>query len=154
MLGEQKLYHQYDGPGDGEVVQQLVIPECKKTEVPKDMHEDILGGHLGVEKTLGHIRERFYWPSYHNDVCNWCKTCSECAAKKTPAPKRRAPLQNIKVGSPLLVVVHILGPFPESEKGNSYILVIGDYFTRWMEAYPFPNQEAKGCPGSDPGVFL
>ena len=31
MLREQKLYRQYDGPGDGEVVQQLVIMECKKT---------------------------------------------------------------------------------------------------------------------------
>ena len=102
MLREQILYHQYDGPGDGEAVQQLVILEsCKKTEVFKDMHEVILGGHLGEEKKLGHIRERFYWPCYHNDVCDWCKTCSECAAKKPPAPKRRAPLLNIKVGSPL-----------------------------------------------------
>ena len=88
MLREHKLYRQYDGPGDGEVAQPLVIPECKKTEVLKDMHEGILSGHLEEEKTLGHIRERFYWPGYHNDVCDWCKTCSECAAKKTPAPKR------------------------------------------------------------------
>ena len=41
-----------------------------------------------------------------------------------------------------LVAVDILGPLPESENGNSYILVAGDYFTRWMEAYPIPNQEA------------
>ena len=60
MLRKQKLYHQYDRPGDGEVVQQLVIPECKKTEGLKDMHEGILGGHLREEKTLGRIRERFY----------------------------------------------------------------------------------------------
>lgn len=25
---------------------------------------------------------------------------------------------------------------------ETYILVVGDYFTRWMEAYPIPNQEA------------
>ena len=41
-----------------------------------------------------------------------------------------------------LVAVDILGPLPQSEAGNSYILVAGDYFTRWMEAYPIPNQEA------------
>ena len=35
-----------------------------------------------------------------------------------------------------------MGPFPESEAGNTYILVVGDYFTLWMEAYPIPNMEA------------
>ena len=37
----------------------------------------------------------------------------------------------------------ILGPLPQSDKGNRYILVIADYFTKWAEAFPIPNQEAK-----------
>jgi len=40
------------------------------------------------------------------------------------------------------MAVDLLGPLTESEKGNSYITVLGDYFTRWMEAFPIPNQEA------------
>ena len=36
----------------------------------------------------------------------------------------------------------ILGPLPETERGNKYILVIGDYFTKWKEAYPMRNMEA------------
>ena len=41
-----------------------------------------------------------------------------------------------------VVSVDILGPLPESEAGNSYVLVAGDHFTKWMEAYAIPNQEA------------
>lgn len=32
---------------------------------------------------------------------------------------------------------------PLTENGNSYVLVASDYFTRWAEAYPLPNQEAE-----------
>ena len=41
------------------------------------------------------------------------------------------------------MTMDIVGPFPESEAGNSYILVIADYFTRWMEAFSIPNQEVS-----------
>ncbi|XP_060596675.1 protein NYNRIN-like [Ruditapes philippinarum] len=36
-----------------------------------------------------------------------------------------------------------MGPFPLSAQKNKYVLVIGDYFTRYMEAYAIPNQNAE-----------
>ena len=36
----------------------------------------------------------------------------------------------------------ILGPLPETERGNRYILVIGDYFTRWKEVFAMKDMEA------------
>ena len=70
-----------------------------------------MGGHLGEGKTLEKVKERFYWPGYHNDVKNWVNTCSDCAARKTPSPRNRAALQSIKVRSPMqLVAIDILGP--------------------------------------------
>ena len=38
-----------------------------------------------------------------------------------------------------VVVVDIVGPFPESKNGNPYVLVAGNYFTRWIEAYAILN---------------
>ena len=37
---------------------------------------------------------------------------------------------------------HFLGPLPESEKGNLYIMAVGDYYTHCIEAIPIINQEA------------
>ena len=31
---------------------------------------------------------------------------------------------------------------PETEKGNKYVLVAADCFTKWVEVYGIPNQEA------------
>ena len=65
-----------------------------------------------------------------------------CATRKSAPKKNRAPLQRIKTCYPMqIVAVDILGPPPESEAGNSYILVAGDYFIKWMEAYAIPTQE-------------
>ena len=40
------------------------------------------------------------------------------------------------------VATDILGPLPESPGGNSYVLIVADYFTWLVEAFPIPNQEA------------
>ena len=33
-------------------------------------------------------------------------------------------------------------PLPKTKKGNRYVLVICDYFTKWIVAVPMKNQEA------------
>ena len=42
-----------------------------------------------------------------------------------------------------LVALVILGSLPEYDAGNSYIPTVADYFTRQMEAYSIPNQQAQ-----------
>ena len=56
---------------------------------------------------------------------------------------RHAPLQLHQPGVPLQqVAMDILGPLPEMERGNRYVLVIADYFTKWTEGFPMSNMEA------------
>ena len=143
VVKEGILCRRFESPDGSSAALQIVVPPTLREEVLTDLHEGALGGHLGSDKTLCRLRERFYWPGYHNDVRDWCSTCGVCASRKDPTPKAKAPLTNILTGYPLqMVAMDIVGPFPESVAGNTYVLVVGDYFTRWMEAYPIPNQEA------------
>ena len=40
------------------------------------------------------------------------------------------------------LAVDVLGPLPLSKKKNSYLLVVGDSFTKWIDAIPIKNQKA------------
>ena len=75
-----RLFENRDGTG---CIYQLVIPSSLKTEVLHDIHEGVLGGHLEVDKSLGKLKERFYWPGHFNDVKQWCATCASCATRKS-----------------------------------------------------------------------
>jgi transposase InsO family protein len=41
------------------------------------------------------------------------------------------------------MAIDILGPLPETENGNRYILVLGEYFSKWMEAYSLADHTAQ-----------
>lgn len=41
------------------------------------------------------------------------------------------------------VALDIMGPLNETERHKSYILVIQDYFTKWVEAFPLANERAE-----------
>ena len=144
VLEEGVLKRKYDDTTSGCTIVQLFVPPPLREEVLKELHAGALEGHLGEEKTLHKAKERFYWPGMQQDVQDLCKTCDTCATRKNTPRINHAPLGTIKAGYPMQVVaVDILGPLPESESGNSFVLVAGDYFTKWMEAYPIHNQEAE-----------
>ncbi|XP_050714146.1 protein NYNRIN-like [Eriocheir sinensis] len=131
--------------GDAWVV---LVPRALRAEVLRELHAGLTSGHLGEKKTLCRLRQRFYWVGMRSDVSEWCRACDVCSAKKGPAKRNRAPLQVYCVGAPMeRVAVDIAGPLPLTPRGNRYICVVMDYFTKWPEAYALPNHEAETVAG-------
>ena len=122
---------------------QIILPGKLREEVLAEIHSGPLGGHLGVKKTLAKVKARFYWPGLTADVRSHLRKCNSCERRKSPPKKRRAPLQQYRVGIPVeRVAIDLLGPLPRSGQGNQYVMVVGDYQTKWMEAFALPDAKA------------
>ena len=146
MLKEDVLYRQWkDVPGGGLHKRlQLVLPASLVPGVLSGLHDTPVGGHLGVKKTLekfrcgsiGQARKKM-WRSGVLVVLN--------VVLENLHFHPGHPLQlEDSVSRPLeRIAMDIVGPLPVTERGNRYILVVGDYFTRWKEAYPMKDMEAQ-----------
>ena len=129
---------------DGRLVKwRTVLPEKYRLDLVRELHGGKSSGHLWVKKTTAKVCARFYWSGIHADVRSVIRQCNVCAKRKSSAKARKVQLQQHAVGTPMQrVALAIMGPLPESDKGNKYILVVGDYLSKWMEAYPIPEQTA------------
>lgn len=79
------------------------------------------------------------------DVIKYCQECPSYNQRKTSPYFRKVPLQHF---SPVLepferTSVDICGPFVKSYTGNKYLLTFQDYFTKYIEAFPLPDQKAE-----------
>ena len=117
---------------------QFVLPKKFVYKVILACNDD--NGHLGVERTLGLLQERFFWPKMAADVQTHICTCERCLRFKQP--QERAGMQPIQV-SHLMELIHLdfltLGGKTGDVRGTN-IVVITDHFTRYAQAYVTPKQ--------------
>lgn len=123
---------------------QLLVPRNRVREIIQQAHESPVGGHFGKQRTLAKVKQQFYWIDCTRDVERHCATCITCQARHGPRTRQKSRLQTYNVGAPFeRVAIDILGPLPKTARDHQYILVVMDYFTKWPEAIPLPNQTAE-----------
>ena len=122
----------------------LIVPESLKQEIMSLSHDLPLTGHMGIAKTLLRIRMNYVWYRMAKDVELFVKSCNICNRNKKANIKAKAGLGQYHAGIPMEHVhIDILGPFTPSDKGNQYVLMIVDQFTKWLECFPLPCQSAE-----------
>jgi hypothetical protein len=103
-------------------------------------HDRPFAGHLGYEKTQEKIRRCYFWKGLNKDVAEYCETCTICQQIKYDNFTRRSPLGQIPVPSERMrqVSMDFITGLPTSASGNSGILVIIDYLSKYaiFEAVP------------------
>ena len=124
-------------------VSQLVVPHSERWHMICRFHDSLFAGHLGVSRTVFRLQSRVYWPGLRQDVRMYLASCTFCLARKSPC-LRGAPMGYVTVGHRWdRVAMDLLDLSVTSAKGNPYVLVMVDCFSRWTEACrPWPDKTA------------
>lgn len=125
-----------------ETTESVRIPAPEYKKISKVHNSRV--GHFGVEKTLDALREKNEsWKHMRKHVrkfiqqCPICQVTSDKKLAVKVAPFTRAAYEPMEV-----LNIDAIGPLPEDESKNTYILVVIDCFSRWVELFGVPDTSA------------
>ncbi len=112
---------------------QVVAPKPLRSQIFKACHHHAMAAHQGVVRTAALIKRRFYWPRMQKDVEAWCKRCTTCGSCKATVRGHGELQQPWHSAFNERVSVDLIGPLYRTDRGNEYIVVMQDHFTKWVE---------------------
>ena len=122
---------------------QFLVPRLIQKEMLTKVHDSQTRAHMGRRRTMYALQQFCYWYKMFDDVVFWLATCQICQKRKQLVPKPKAPMQIYKTGAPYeRISMDVCGPLVLTPRGNQYLLVISDHFTKYTRAFPMKDQTA------------
>lgn len=117
--------------------------ESQISNVIKEFHDNPVGGHQGLYRTLRRIRQYYDFKNLFSKVKKHLRKCETCQVNKSGG-SNRIPLRitTTAVKSFEKVALDIVGPLPLSNYGNSFLLTLQDNLTKFSMAIPLRDQKA------------
>ncbi|XP_025264171.1 uncharacterized protein LOC112637817 [Camponotus floridanus] len=113
---------------------KICIPTPVRKAVIHQYHDEPTAGHLGIAKTIARIAERHYWPGMFRDIAKYVRRCETCQSFKAAQQRPAGKLHAMEVKRPWeQVSIDLIGPLPRSKKGHTWLLVMQDRFSKWVE---------------------
>ena len=94
---------------------------------------------------LAKMTKKYHWPSMVRDTKAFVETCVPCQMYKV-GPGTTIPLKPIRTVSPFFMLgIDVLTPNmgQVTSRGNKHVVVIQDYFTKWIIAVATEDQTAS-----------
>jgi thymidine kinase len=122
----------------------VVVPTHLKRYVTWAFHDTPIMGHYGPEKTLQRMKQHVYFSGMHAYVAEYIKTCIKCQLyKKRLGGRVQYQCTNVPPDIFHTISMDLVGPYPTSLDGFSYIMVVQDVLTRYLFILPLKGKTAE-----------
>lgn len=139
-----KLYRLWR-QGSGTVThRRLVPPPDQRGQLIAHAHEAM--GHYGVARTAHLLRLHYWWPQLYTHVKTFVQSCEVCDRVRSGFNAPMATLHPLPImGLGYRWSLDYAGPFgpTPTERGNRYVLVMVEHYSKWVECVPLPGKEAE-----------
>jgi transposase InsO family protein len=126
---------------NGRWITTVCCPPSLRDSVVSETHQ---AAHLGEWKTTRRVQLNWHWPGLYAIVRQHVRSCQACQIGKKSGAKAPKSRHRLYAGRPWQrVAADLAGPLDKTERGNQWILVITDHFTRWTDAFALPNARAE-----------
>ena len=127
-----------------EVIDLECVPQKMIPALLKSLHDVPTAGHLGEVKTMAEVASKFHWRKWEADVRRYIQTCPQCQPFKHNKTGRQGFAgRTISTRIGQYGSIDYMGPFNESSRGNQFVVVYVDHFSRMIVAKAVPRATAK-----------
>ncbi|KAL4152675.1 hypothetical protein QTP88_000508 [Uroleucon formosanum] len=127
------------------ICSKLEFTDEEKLMIFKQCHDSIIGGHVGIHRTIKKIKTQFNWRGLKEDVIEYIKNCESCQKGKVANKKVKQPMLITSTSSEPFekIFLDIVGPLVTTLSGNTYILTLQDDLTKYSMGIALPNHQAN-----------
>ena len=137
---DEILYRENSKRGD---LPQIVVPASLKNQRMEENHAGSLAGHFSGPRLYKTISRKWWWKNMYRDLIEYARKCPLCTIVERKEQKKIPPLMPIPVDHPFQIMGVDIMELPLTTKGNKYLIVFQDLFTKWPMAFPTPDQKTE-----------
>ena len=120
---------------------RIVPSPADRKAIVKTMHA--AAGHFGRRRTTHLLMLSHWWAGLYRDVRDVVRSCQSCDRTKVSFNSMQPVLNPLPIRGLLYSWgVDLAGPYPDSERGNRYVLVCIEHFSKYLEVFPLRDKSS------------
>ncbi|KAJ9557089.1 hypothetical protein OSB04_011703 [Centaurea solstitialis] len=127
------------------LILRCITSQEHMNQILQEMHDGECGNHSGGRSLANRIsRQGYYWPTLREDAMRYVQRCDACQRHSGTSHLPSEPLHSVLIPWPFMRWgMDIVGKLPPAPGQKVFLLVLTDYFSKWIEAAAFSQVRDK-----------